>query len=246
MPTVVGLTEPHLSIYTPVPTELESQCPICWTPIAADSTYCYSCQRTYRGASEPIGLVIPISFYKTPDQLWHTLRKYKDPRGINAEEQKTLERLVAATFGRFLLQHQGCIQQEAGSEWDVITTVPSTSGRAPPYPLDRALSLLANSHWRSEQILAPGPGAIARNSPADDGYTAMVDPGATRILLVDDTFTSGSHIQSAASALGLAGAQVVAAVVIGRAINTEWSLTPPEWWRNQRSRPFSFETCCLE
>jgi predicted amidophosphoribosyltransferase len=50
-----------------------------------------------------------------------------------------------------------------------------------------------------------------------------------RILLVDDTFTSGATFQSAASALALGGADVIAGVVIGRVIDTSDTL------RNSRS-----------
>jgi hypothetical protein len=39
------------------------------------------------------------------------------------------------------------------------------------------------------------------------------------MLLVDDTMTTGAKLQSAASALNLGGARVVAAVVLGRVID---------------------------
>lgn len=66
------------------------------------------------------------------------------------------------------------------------------------------------------------------------------------MLLVDDTWTTGSHLQSAASALTLAGADVVAAVVVGRVIRTDWSFTDDEWWSEMRRIPFSFDICCIE
>lgn len=69
------------------------------------------------------------------------------------------------------------------------------------------------------------------------------------MLLVDDTFTSGATFQSAASALALDGADVVAGVVIGRVINTSDTAGHPEklaLWQQQRQVPFSFAACCLE
>jgi hypoxanthine phosphoribosyltransferase len=67
-----------------------------------------------------------------------------------------------------------------------------------------------------------------------------------RVLLVDDTWTTGSHLQSAASALSLADADVVAAVVVGRVIRTAWSFTGDDWWSEMRQTPFTFDSCCLE
>jgi hypothetical protein len=53
-------------------------------------------------------------------------------------------------------------------------------------------------------------------------------------------------LQSAASALSLAGADVVAAVVVGRVIRTDWSFTGVDWWSEMRQTLFAFDSCCLE
>jgi hypothetical protein len=49
-----------------------------------------------------------------------------------------------------------------------------------------------------------------------------------RILLIDDTFTSGARLQSAASALALAGATVVAAFTLGRFIRPDYNVESQE------------------
>ena len=66
------------------------------------------------------------------------------------------------------------------------------------------------------------------------------------MILVDDTFTSGARIQSAASALALAGANVVAAVTIGRVINPRFNDATAELWADARGTRFDFDVCCLE
>ncbi len=78
---------------------------------------------------------------------------------------------------------------------------------------------------------------------SDEGYRVTQSVCGKSILLIDDTFTTGARLQSAASALQLAGADVVAAVVIGRVINPEFS---GALWERVSKMPFSFETCCLE
>ncbi len=52
--------------------------------------------------------------------------------------------------------------------------------------------------------------------------------------------------QSAASALALGGADVIAGVVIGRVIHPEFSDEMRELWERQRAIPFDFGFCCLE
>jgi phosphoribosylpyrophosphate synthetase len=99
--------------------------------------------------------------------------------------------------------------------------VPSSRGRSGQHPLEQALQLL---EWNQRIVttLAPGPATIDHNNAADDGYEVIRQVRSTRFLLVDDTLTSGARLQSAASALQLEGAEVVAAVVIGRFVNPEF------------------------
>jgi hypothetical protein len=59
----------------------------------------------------------------------------------------------------------------------------------------------------------------------------------------------GATLQSAASALALAGATVVAGVVLGRLIDVsddERYAGRLEFWRQQARLRFSFDVCCLE
>lgn len=53
-------------------------------------------------------------------------------------------------------------------------------------------------------------------------------------------------MQSAASALQLRGADVVAGLVVGRVFEPDWSGRHLAEWDRARSRHFSFERCCLE
>jgi orotate phosphoribosyltransferase len=76
---------------------------------------------------------------------------------------------------------------------------------------------------------------------SDDRFTLTEEVTNARVLLVDDTFTSGAALQSAASRLQLAAAQVTA-VVLGRYVKPEYSkelLT-----RSRARQPFRFDRCC--
>jgi adenine/guanine phosphoribosyltransferase-like PRPP-binding protein len=79
----------------------------------------------------------------------------------------------------------------------------------------------------------------------DDAFVVTGEATGRRVLLVDDTFTTGAEVQSAASALQAAGATIPAAVVIGRYINPDFSQAAQDLWERAQSRPFTFERCCL-
>lgn len=245
--SVVQLTDPHVSVYTTVPKASEpDSCKICHVPRDPDFPRCWSCSQTAGGVSRPLTLVVPISLYQSNSQLGHWLRRYKDPDGrVTEVQQRRFRMLIAATFGRFLASHESCIIEAAGRSWDIVTTVPSTI-RPPPHPFEQALRLLPGLAPKVQTMLRPGSGTIGRNSPSDTGYETVREMDGIRVLLVDDTWTTGSHLQSAASALSLAGADVLAAVVVGRVIRTDWSFTDDTWWSEMRQKPFTFDSCSLE
>jgi len=72
-------------------------------------------------------------------------------------------------------------------------------------------------------------------------YDVVRALGGESVLLIDDTWTTGSGAQSAAAALRQAGAGPVAAVVIGRHVKRDWR-------ENERrlralAQPFDWSSC---
>jgi hypothetical protein len=70
----------------------------------------------------------------------------------------------------------------------------------------------------------PGPAPYPEVEPDDrelqpDLFTAQRRLDGARVLLIDDTWTTGARAQSAAAAAKLAGAREVAVVVLGRHLN---------------------------
>src|SRR4029450_5680671 len=96
------------------------------------------------------------------------------------------------------------------------------------------------------RIAAAGSATISHNHADDEGFVPAGEVRGRRALLVDGTFTTGARLQSAASALQLAGARVVAAVAIGRVVTVAWSAETERLWRQARRESFSFEICCME
>jgi predicted amidophosphoribosyltransferase len=238
-------TEPYLSMYTRVPPAGSGVCDICHGALNPGFDRCWSCSQTMRQVTRPLALVVPISLYQTPGQLWKVLRDYKDGRTASQRTRFTLQ--VAATIGRFLSGHWRCIAGTEGNPWDLIVTVPSSSGRAGIHPLRRALQLLPPTYSDHEaDLLRPGTVAARHNQADDDAFTVRGSVDGARILLVDDTYTTGARLQSAASALGQAGAELVAAVVVGRVVRADDSAATKALWEAAKATRFSFEACCLE
>jgi adenine/guanine phosphoribosyltransferase-like PRPP-binding protein len=79
----------------------------------------------------------------------------------------------------------------------------------------------------------------------DDAFTVRRRLSGERVLVVDDTLTTGARAQSAASALRLNGASAVAAIVVGRVIDPDWNDNCRRIWDQARATPFSFDQCCL-
>lgn len=242
MPTVRDIAEPLASICTAVPREADGVCRWCHGRPNPGYTLCYSCEQTRWQVSKPCGLIVPVSLYEIPSQLHFVLRHYKT--GVHPGRQRDLALQMAALLSHFILRHRACITAAAGADWQVITNVPSTS-RAGEHPLVTALRRIPDVFATYEALLERGPATIDHTRADDDGYRAIRRLDGVRVLLVDDTLTSGARAQSAASALSNAGADVVAIVPVGRVINPGWQ-DNQAWWDAQRRVGFSFRTCCLE
>ena len=96
-----------------------------------------------------------------------------------------------------------------------------------------------------DDLLERGSTAIDHRRASNTGYVAKRQMKGERVLLIDDTFTSGARAQSAASTLALAGAKVAAIVVVGRVFDPEFSDTDKTFWDDRLAHPFSFDTCCV-
>lgn len=192
--------------------------------------------------SQPCPLIVPISLYEVGHQLHYQLRNYKD--GSSAIARDFLIK-TAAMLGYFLQLHSECIAGAAGGPWDVITSVPSSTERKGEHPLVRAINLLPDVRDEYESLLERGEGPIGHLLASDEGYRPLRTLTGERVLLIDDTFTSGARAQSAASALSIAGATVTAIVPIGRVISPGFSPEVAAYWKRQGASVFDFNTCCI-
>lgn len=150
-------------------------------------------------------------------QSGYTMHGYKNPNpGPN---HWTAVQLLA---GVTLHRHWGCLTSPTHARPTHWATVPSLGGRDGDHPLERIVApVLAN--------LTHHPISAAENiqSPRAIRPENFTTPplGDAHVLLVDDTWTRGGHVQSAAAALKRAGAGYVTTLVLARWIDPQWDNT---------------------
>lgn len=237
-------TDPYLTAFRPVPAAGPGVCPVCRSGPPPGCRLCHSCALTMSQVSRPVSHVVPVSLYETPSELWRVLRHYKDGP---AAGRGLLTVQVAAIIGRFTARHLPCLASLLGGRPDFVTSVPSTRGsqRADRHPLQAAIMAVTALSRIHRPLLAPGPGTAGHNQAGDDTFRVTRPLAGERVLLVDDTFTTGARLQSAASALQLAGAAQVAALTVGRVIWPGRNENCRRIWEESSAMRFSFTDCCL-
>ena len=235
MPTVAELTELYGNFMLG-PRPGPDVCEVCFTFTEGHET-CFVCGHE----SAALDAVAPISYSVAGGQLHHALAGYKR---LGGEVARRLQVELAAVLWRFLAEHEACLAHAAAAAgFDLVTTVPSTSReRDEHHPLRRIVGELARpTRERYERLLIRSHREVPERTFDPGKYDVTRSLTGQSVLLVDDTWTTGSCAQSAAAALRGAGAGPVAAVVIGRHVK-------PDWRENDRrlhalARPFDWSSC---
>jgi predicted amidophosphoribosyltransferase len=235
MPTVAELTEPYGNFMLG-PVRGPRVCDVCLTFIDGYPR-CYTCART----PQALDVLAPISYSVAAGQLHHVLAAYKRQDG---RVGRRLSTQLAAVLWRFLSCHEHCLAQAAGvPSFDLVATVPSGVGeRDRSHPLHRIVSeMVGPTRDRHRRLLGRSTVSVAPHEFDRRRYEATGRVPGAAVLVIDDTWTTGASVQSAATVLKEAGAQTVAAVVIGRHLNRKWG-------ENERrlralTRPFDWTRC---
>jgi predicted amidophosphoribosyltransferase len=240
---LVALTDALVGELVPMPRPAPDVCPHCHSARDETQDFCGSCSRVLANFGHPCPTVLPISYYMTPAEglalspmreRMHDYKEHEDPvvRARAARE-------VGAILTRYIVDHGPRLQQKVGG-WDELVTVPSKRSDGPS-ALAIALAPFADQVGKIWPALEAGPGEIRRASPNADGFRTTRSVQGVRVLLLDDTFTTGATLHSAAHALRAHGATVGGAIVVARKINPDprWPNTENVWGR-QTAHRFSF------
>ncbi|HEU5157516.1 MAG TPA: hypothetical protein VFU43_11010 [Streptosporangiaceae bacterium] len=242
MADAADYTDPHLHTYRPVPAAGTGVCRVCHSGPNPGFDICRSCAKTVGQVGRATLQVVPITLYEVPSQLWHVLRHYKD---APPQPSRLLATQVAAIIARFLERHSRCLATLGGAH-TLVTAVPSTQpGRGGEHPLVRVVRRVRRLDKLYVPALVRGPGQVGHNMAGDDVFRPVRRVDGHRVLLIDDTFTTGARVQSATSALFAAGAADVVALVVGRVIDPDWNDNCRRIWDHAARTQFTFDRCCL-
>jgi len=184
------------------------------------------------------------------EQLARDLSVYKNSQSLLARTRPRLG--LAAVLWRWIEAHERCLATEARTDdFQVVTTVPSTSGRE-HHPLDHVVGTMVQpTAERFRTLLRPRPGDTGDRGIRADRFE-VIDGGGSgnSVLIIDDTFTTGSRAQSVAAALKDSGAESVAALCIGRHFGRqqdgyEYRQAADAYYRRSRALGWNWDRCCL-
>jgi hypothetical protein len=247
VPTVWELSAPYENYLVPVLPVSPGVCAVCHTSVAAAGTLCYQCSRAGSSLAATASAVGYTALAVKGEQLARDLWVYKNGPSENIRWAPRLG--LAAVLWRSLALHERCLAAAAKVPgFSVVTTVPSTSGRADE-PIAALAQMIGATHDRYQRLLWSNPQVPNTRDPRGDRYSALRSLVGESVLLLDDTWTSGAHAQSAAAALRAAGANAVGIWAIGRHFNREqpgeYGEAAQGYYRQARALGWSWERCCL-
>jgi predicted amidophosphoribosyltransferase len=200
---------------------------------------CFACSHL----EHALDAIAPISYSVAREPLNAALAGYKRHEGADA---KRLAGDLALILDRFLADHEDCLAREAGiGGFDLVTTVPSSDRvRDETHPLRLLVGELSRvTSARHRRMLRRSSTRCIHRRFDRRRFEPMTSLSGERVLLVDDTWTTGANAQSAAVALKDAGASRVAVVVIGRHLNRYWHQN--DLRLRKLARPFDWGQCAL-
>jgi hypothetical protein len=192
-------------------------CMDCGIPVD-DTPMCYPCRRD--GGTGPIELLAPLIYAIGGTQSATLLRHYKDD--VNAATRRAHTLVIGRLLYLALMLHQRCIEDTIGRAVDHRVVVPSLHHRPGIHPL----AALAGDLRATDDRLALAAAPTARADRIVSGRQFVLTPeqdlSGRHILLIDDTWTTGSRARSAALTLRAAGAEDISVLVIGRWLAPEY------------------------
>lgn len=215
-------------------------CAVCRGPARPGYLRCFQCALHRQCAPGLLAdIVVPVSYSVAGTGYARALWAYKS----DAPGQEAARRALRVMMLVFLHDHGRCIWAHAGIAAPThVAVVPSGRGRAGAHPL-RMLVEPYLALPRADLVVRPGEPVQPRD--LDPGrFRAAGRLAGAAVLLLDDTWTSGSSAQSAAAALKLAGASRVAIVTLGRHVNPGGLIADPISTKFVR-RSFRPDSCAV-
>lgn len=160
-----------------------------------------------------VPIVLPLAIAQKDKPFAHALWRYKN---FQSDDQRQISSSQLGTLLSRGIHHASCLEKAAGVQFSTATWVPSV--REGVHPLEVLLRECPSQ--RLQSLLRPclqstgnlrNPHEFSREK-----FAATADVLGSDILLIDDTWTTGANLYSAAAALEAAGAASIHYLVLGR------------------------------
>ncbi|MGH9172085.1 MAG: hypothetical protein ACRD0Z_14650 [Acidimicrobiales bacterium] len=228
-------------------------CSVCKGPASAGTSRCWSCRQVLHQLEMAPPVVVPSFMFEIGSPVHVSLVGYK--AAATDASRLLRQEALAAWLGAFLGAHLSCLSPGRREPIWLVPVPSSTGGRLSwngSHPLVSLCGLAARQatspNWRQIEVLdvlRVTDGPPARLSATQRGY--VPDLGSEllgrSVIAVDDVFVSGARLLSAAAALSLAGARVVAALPMGRLVRPAHNSATLAYWARYGSRPATLESC---
>ncbi|HWD54648.1 MAG TPA: phosphoribosyltransferase [Acidimicrobiales bacterium] len=172
--------------------------------------------------------VLPVWLCPLPGPLYTVLLGYKEAPALEARTR--FASIVRTLFADYLHAHASCLAAAAGGAPQIVLPVPSSlrPGGSPLAGVDGLApaveAALPGARWWPQLVVRTGA-PIGHMHPSARAF-AVAPPlhrtvAGRRVVLLDDTYVSGSRAQSTAASLRRAGARSVVIVVLGRVLRPD-------------------------
>lgn len=215
----------------------DGTCQRCYTPVDG-ADLCSRCRRdgaddAAAGLPDALGFMTYASRHEPIAQSGRLMWDYKSPIQPSTSAQRTIKLLAAVA----LQGHRDCPRALLGTApaaWAVVPSLPAAT-----LPDDHQLARILRSLARPKSVEISMRGVGEPESPralcAAHFTVRSRIPRRAHVLLVEDTWASGGHAQSAALALRAAGADRVSLLALARWLTPEWGATTAAWMNNTLS-----------
>lgn len=189
-------------------------CATCVTPVDGFDR-CFTCNshRTHSGLGDAVAF---LTYAVAGKESGYVMRGYK-ARPPVAEHRMMVGLLLILA----LHEHTQCIAtllRHPVSHWAIVPSLPTRSAEHP-------LRSLVRGHAQGTEIMLGAAAQCERPRDVDPAHYSCPEalPARSHVMVIDDTWTSGGHAQSAALALRKAGAAKVSVLVVARWLRAEFA-----------------------
>lgn len=194
-------------------------CSFCRGPKNQGYSKCYNCghNASYLEGLGSVDEFRTVSICISGTQFYQDLKNYKSDRVADKVKNRIGVDLMFV-LARFINENKQTFKPYLGS--GIVTWLPST--QRSKAPLGKLVTSLFKKRFDARELLRfTGEMGPERRKPFLGRFEVIDDVADKNVLIVDDLWTSGAHVFSAAASLKKAGAAQVCALTLGRFIRRE-------------------------